>query len=98
MSQHILKTKVDGQPVEVQMGWDSPMKWFYLVVSPVCDDGELDDPLYSNIFETDPASKDLNYYLGVCKTFGITVPADMIAGVIEDKETGVMNRRVEYTE
>lgn len=97
MSQHILRTSVDGQSLEVQMGWDSPMKWFYLVVSPVCDDDELDNPIYSNLFESDPAAKDLEYYLGVCEKLGITLPDDMVAGVREDQETGAMNRRVEYT-
>lgn len=98
MSQHILKTSLDGQPVQVQMGWDSPMKWYYLVVSPVDADGELNDPIYSNLYETDAKSKDLQYYLGVCANLGIAIPDEMIAGVEDDRKTGAMNRVVEYGE
>ena len=96
MSIHILNANVTDQLLQVQMGWDSPMKWFYLVVSPVNKDGELEDPVYSNLNESDPKSKTLAYYLDVCQRLGIIIPDKMIAGVKEDRETGAMNRKIEY--
>jgi len=98
MSIHILNTEVGGQKLQVQMGWDSPMRWFYLVVSPVDEEGELDDPVYSNLEESDPKNKGLDYYIAVCQRLDIAIPDEMITGIKEDRETGAMGRRVEYNQ
>lgn len=91
-----MNTQLDGKPVQVQMGWDTPMKWYYLVISPLRDDGRLDDAIYSNLDEKDPRSKTLQYYIDVCESKGIVVPNAMVAGVEDDKRLGRMNHRIEY--
>ncbi|ENH9310781.1 hypothetical protein AZ026_005378 [Klebsiella pneumoniae] len=42
MSQHRLTGLTPGGKVDVLLGWDSPMSWFFLVIEP-----ESDEPLYS---------------------------------------------------
>jgi hypothetical protein len=96
MSVHTFNANIEGQCLHVKMGWDSLMQSFYLVVSPVADDGDIEDPVYSNLDEAHPESKDLDYYLGICARLGIAVPEEMVAAVREDRVTGAMNRVVNY--
>jgi hypothetical protein len=98
MSKHYVKTKTnEGVRVEVQMGWDRPMQWFYCVVSPILENNECDDPIYSNLNESDPEILTLKYYAEVLRTrFGITIPQDMTNGILEDRKTGKMNHAVIY--
>lgn len=49
MSQHRLTGLTPGGKVDVLLGWDSPMSWFFLVIEP-----ESDEPLYSNLYEQHP--------------------------------------------
>jgi hypothetical protein len=98
MSQHIIKTKTkDGIKVQVQMGWDSPMQWYYCVVTPFLENNEEDDPLYSNLYEADPEILTLKYYAEVLRTrFEITLPAEMLEAIELDRKDGRMNNRVFY--
>lgn len=59
MSQHRLTGLTPGGKVDVLLGWDSPMSWFFLVIEP-----ESDEPLYSNLYEQHPESLDLGVGLG----------------------------------
>lgn len=96
MSQHVLTTKVNGQQLQIQMGWDTPMSWYYLVISPVIENGELDDPIYSNLNELHPESNPLKYYIEVCHGLGIQIPETVIQGIEEDRRLDRMNNRVWY--
>jgi hypothetical protein len=98
MSIHILNVVVGSQLLQVQIGWDSPMQWFYLVVSPIDSEGYLDDPIYSNLDEVDPKSNTLEYYISVCDQLNLVLPDEMIAGVKEDRKSGVMGRTINYSE
>lgn len=91
---HILRTSVNDQQLEIQMGWDSLKKWFYLVVFHISENKKMAEPIYSNL---DHATKDLKYYIEVCKKLGVSIPKAMIDGVIEDMKNNVINRDVEYT-
>ncbi len=96
MSQHFLYADLDGQQVEIQMGWDTPMDWYYLLISPVLDNEVIDDPIYSNLDEPNANSNDLSFYVGVCRKMGIDIPIEMVEGIEEDRRTRRMNHRVVY--
>lgn len=96
MSQHIYRTHSDGELVEVQMGWDKPCGWFYLVISPVGEGGETEDPVYSNLDEENPATLDLDYFLGVLDEFGIVLPDGLVDEVRRDRLENAVNRVVVY--
>lgn len=66
MSQHRLTGLTPGGKVDVLLGWDSPMSWFFLVIEP-----ESDEPLYSNLYEQHPESLDLAHFQKVLERFGI---------------------------
>lgn len=66
MSQHRLTGLTPGGKVDVLLGWDSPMSWFFLVI-----ELESDEPLYSNLYEQHPESLDLAHFQKVLERFGI---------------------------
>ncbi|EAT6622107.1 hypothetical protein E4Y45_19430 [Salmonella enterica] len=66
MSQHRLTGLTPGGKVDVLLGWDSPMSWFFLVIEP-----ESDEPLYSNLYEQHPESLNLAHFQKVLERFGI---------------------------
>lgn len=51
MSQYRLTGKSASRSYELLVGWDTPLSRFFLVIEP-----ELDEPVYSNIYEKDPSS------------------------------------------
>lgn len=95
MSQHqiILKTN-EGVSVEVLMGWDAPCQRFYLVIDKLNSE---DEPIYSNLYETDPSACGLDYFLSVLTRYGIKLPEVMISEIIKDKENNTVNRCETYS-
>ncbi len=68
MSQYIFEAHTkNGNKVEVLLGWDNPLEYFFMVI----DSDDSDEPLYSNLFESDPASLDLPHFQRVLEGFGI---------------------------
>ncbi len=55
MSQYRLTGKSASRSYELLVGWDTPLSRFFLVIEP-----ELDEPVYSNIYEKDPSSLTLD--------------------------------------
>ncbi|AZD86822.1 hypothetical protein M5C90_24240 [Pseudomonas chlororaphis subsp. piscium] len=98
MSQHLFKTVHKGFTVTVQLGWDRPMGYFFMVIhkpenlidsAMMVDD---DDYLYSNLHEIHPFGKDLDYYRQVLRHFDITVPESMFIETQRDCESNAGNR------
>ena len=67
MSQHIFACESNRGNVSVLCGWDNPLQWFFLVI----DQEKTDEPLYSNLNESDPYSLTLDHFQMVLDSFGI---------------------------
>jgi hypothetical protein len=97
MSKHFFHAKVEGQKFEFQMGWDTPMQWYYLVITPVDEkNNPTDDPEYSNLMEETPETLGLDYYVGVVRKMGVTVPPDLVKNIEEDRANRRMNHVCVY--
>jgi hypothetical protein len=79
MSQHIFDARWDDVPVQIQIGWDRPLQRFYLVVSPYDADGELGDPVYSNLDEPQSRSQALDDFKKSISRLGVDLSPEMIA-------------------
>lgn len=103
MSKHIFEQSVDGNRYEVQIGWDKPCRRFYYVISPYLTEGEyagdLDDPVDSNLYLSDPDSLTLADIQAACERRGITLPPDLLGNVEQDRLRNAVNeRRVYHTQ
>lgn len=102
MSQHYFETSHKGFPITVQLGWDRPMQYFFMVIRKPIDlideamKVEDDDFLYSNWHENDPFGHDLHYYCEVLRHFRITVPESMFIEVQHDADRNTGNRLVHH--
>lgn len=67
MSQHNFICESNRGKVLVLCGWDNPLQWFFLVI----DQGNTDEPLYSNLNEPDPSSLTLDHFQTVLDSFDI---------------------------
>ncbi|WP_025807857.1 hypothetical protein V8U11_08220 [Pseudomonas chlororaphis] len=100
MSRHHFETIHKGFPITVQLGWDRPLDYFFLVIHKpeALTDSAMslddDDYLYSNLHERNPFNLHLDYYRQVLRYFGITVPESMFIEVQSDAEMNVGNRDV----
>ncbi|EFJ5369568.1 hypothetical protein K7Q41_RS24020 [Escherichia coli] len=66
MSQYRLTGKSASRSYELLVGWDTPLSRFFLVIEP-----ELDEPVYSNIYEKEPSSLTLEFFQSVLERYGI---------------------------
>lgn len=67
MSQYRLNGKTPNGTVDVLLGWDEPMNWFFMVIDP-----EVDEPLYSNLDELEPERLTLDHFQRVLDRFNIS--------------------------
>lgn len=102
MSQHNFATSHKGFPITVKLGWDRPMRYFFMVIpkpAELVDETmqvEDDNFLYSNLHEADPFGHDLDYYREVLRHFQIVVPDSMFIEVEHDAARNVGNRVVKH--
>lgn len=92
MSQHILTTESDGQPVTVFLGYDRPLNYVFCAV--MDNNGDV---LYSNLEDKDAGTEQqsVNYYRPFLEDLGITVPDEIFRQVALDQLRRVGNRTVE---
>lgn len=97
MSAHLMKTEVDGRALEVQIGWDRPLQYFYLVVE---DPGSTSDsPVYSNLDDPVCARNPrvpLEHFIKRLGELGIELPNAILEEVRRDCAGDVGNRVVEW--
>lgn len=93
MSQYTLKGRTPSGTVDVVLGWDEPMSWFFMVIEP-----EADEPLYSNLHEAEPENLTLDHFQRVLDRFNITnislLPGHengLYEKLMSDRESGRMN-------
>ncbi|MGN3708699.1 hypothetical protein [Achromobacter xylosoxidans] len=102
MSNHYFATEHKGHPVTVNLGWDRPLSYFFMVITKpaeLLDESQLvddEDYLYSNLHEQEPFEMDLDYYRQVLNHFGISVPESMFKEAEEDMFNDVGNRVVTH--
>ena len=97
MSKHIFETVYKGEPHNIQIGWDKPMRSFYYVVSPYTEfEGEsmLDDPIFSNLDHGEAI--DIAVVVAKFKQLSIKIPAGLIASVKIDELNNVVNEVKKY--
>lgn len=102
MSQHCFETHHKGFPITVMLGWDRPLRYFFMTIrkpAELIDNTmkvEDEDFLYSNLHEEDPFGHSLDYYREVLGHFHIDVPSSMFTEVQKDYAGNVGNRVVKH--
>lgn len=95
MSQHVFKTTLKGQKIEVLAGWDRPLQGFFLVIERIGHGDRDDEPyLFSNLDMTESHPKSFDRFRNVLDEFGITVPMEMTDEIILDGTANKGNKRV----
>ena len=98
MSQHIFKEKnLSGEMLYIQMGFDSPMDWYYMTIFSMTDEGKAEKLKWSNLDHDSPESLTLDYFERVLLKMGIEVPNSIIENIEKDKQARQMNNRVDYS-
>lgn len=89
MTQHYYTaTTAGGEQARVEIGWDRPLKGFFLTIRRLPDpasnsDAEDDDAdpeegvIYSDMLETAPSRFALEHYLAILQGHGITLPPEI---------------------
>ena len=85
MSQRKFKTTANGKKVEVQIGWDKPLQRFYMCIFEIDENGDDIDTIYSNLNEPNPEVLSVEYFTGAARSYGVEIPAEVIAQVKQDK-------------
>jgi hypothetical protein len=102
MTQHCYPAKdADGNPVEITVGWDRPLREVFANVFPVMPDGSTDDcPVVSTLseklgFARGMEAEDLAQWL---ETKGFSMPHTVLEALSDDIEFNVGNKLVQYDE
>jgi hypothetical protein len=86
MSQRVLKTTYHGRPVNVLMGWDRPLSYYFMVIEYADAADELEDPVYSNLDDEHAGLEgELSYFETVARRLGILIPQAMLARLQVDQ-------------
>ncbi|WP_454688223.1 hypothetical protein [Achromobacter aloeverae] len=112
MSQHHFKTNYRGHEVTITVGWDRPLRYFFMVIPKSLEmlnavpashhescDGcdECDEMLYSNLYDAAPFALSLEHYREVLRNIGITVPESLFIEAERDSQSDVGNRIATHT-
>jgi hypothetical protein len=98
MTQRILKTSINECAVNVLMGWDRALQYYFMVINYVDSD---DEPLYSNLDDDDAGiniKNELPYFLKKARSFNIKIPEAMIARLQADKTLNLGNEKSFFNE
>lgn len=96
MSRHLFKTKLEGRPISVDMGWDRPLRGFFMVVQR--DDANIEEEtfLYDNLSMVDSHPCTLNPFLEELTRLNIAIPDEMVKEIRQDSVENVGNKCVEH--
>src|SRR3546814_19078122 len=98
MSQHYFETHHKGFPITVMLGWDRPLRYFFMTIrkpAELLDSAmkvEDEDFLYSNLHEEDPFGHGLDYYRADLGHFHIDLPSSMFTEFQKDSARNLRNR------
>ena len=112
MSQHFYPATYKGEPVTVLMGYDRPLRGFFMVIEKTGpasaaptdaddDQDEADTYVYSNLSDMELIAcgglpRELDHFLQRLKELDIPAHASVIAGIQADRAGNVGNRYVSY--
>lgn len=97
MSQHVFRTTLNGQKIEVLAGWDRPLRGYFLVIGLIGHKDMIDEPyLFSNLDIPESHPKSFDYFREVLEEIGICVPQEMIEEIIRDGAVNKGNKRVRH--
>ena len=103
MSHHIFQTALNGRPVAVDLGWDRPLQYVFMIVSSQDPKDHQDDDslpyLYSNLTDENlpiQGTQSVEYFHDKLIELGISVPSIMLKSVQDDQDQDVGNKTVEY--
>lgn len=97
MSQHHYRTVHHGVPTHVQMGWDRPLSYVYMVVTQDADDID-EQTLYCNLDQPDPDSLNLDDFRKALAALDLVVPETMFEQTELDRLNNVGNRHCTHTD
>jgi hypothetical protein len=98
MSQHIFKAiSNEGERLHIQMGFDSPMDWYYMTMFSMTAEGKAENLKWSNLDHDSPESLTLDYFERVLSKMGIEVPNSIIENIEKDRSSRRMNHRIDYS-
>ncbi|SUO96751.1 hypothetical protein [Suttonella ornithocola] len=95
MSQHRLRTTVNGQPMFVMSGWDNQLQTFFLTI-----EDEKGEVIYSDIDDMPFTVLGLqpiqcfDFFVEKAEKYGVILPEPMIEAIKEDQVIEPMNRFV----
>ena len=103
MSHHIFQTALNGRPVTVDLGWDRPLQYVFMIVSSQDLKDHPDDDsspyLYSNLNDERlpiQGTQSVEYFQDKLIELGISVPSIMLKSVQDDQDQDLGNKTVEY--
>jgi hypothetical protein len=99
MSQHIFDTQLGDIPIQIMLGWDRRLSYYFMVIekrSVKQDSGEGEDEeiIYSNLNEPEPFKISINFYKAVLDRLGVQVPSQIWHQVFLDQVANAGNRFV----
>lgn len=96
MSRHCFRTALQGRPISVDMGWDRPLRGFFMVVQR--DDANIEEEtfLYDNLAMADSHPFTLDQFLEELTRLNIAIPNEMIDEVRRDGVENAGNKCVEH--
>ncbi|AOZ11118.1 hypothetical protein [Cupriavidus malaysiensis] len=99
MSQHHFATTHNDRRIQVNLGWDRRLQYFFMVIDYVDRMEERDGEgyLYSSLDEDNAFQLGLEYFEAKLGELGITVPRSMFEEVRSDATKNVGNRQEFHT-
>lgn len=90
MSQYKHTTTYQGKLVVILIGWDRPMKGFFMVID--FEDNETDDYIYTNLDDpelkkTHGLSPSWTHFNNKLKELGLSVPEEIFNNACRDRDT-----------
>ncbi len=85
MSRHTFASQIQGRPVRVICGWDTPMQGYFMQAQYT----DTLDPeaamIYSNLFQPEPHPPSFTPFLVALAHLGIDPPDGLVVALMEDK-------------
>ncbi|MCG7988409.1 MAG: hypothetical protein JAY80_13720 [Candidatus Thiodiazotropha lotti] len=102
MSVHNFSTQYGDDEIVVTMGWDRPLRGFFMTITRIdpSPEGDTEDEeehfLFNNLEQHITHPKDINGYLFELEHRGIDVPVQMTSEVLMDGANDVGNKIVDH--
>ncbi len=96
MSRHHFKTELDGRPILVDMGYDRPLRGFFMMITRADAGADEDTCLYDNLAQENSHLGTIVPFLEALDNLKIHVPQEMIEEIECDQLWNIGNKYVEH--